>query len=167
MQKTDRLFSQIYSIDQSTGCYMIEVRLTDYADIFNEWDPAPFKRRDIDPDLMIYLEECSAEIPFRQAIEICFVIPAQIQNQQMEAEACSGIANSFIYDIHTLKTALKEVRLNIFRFVLFGFIFLGLADAIAEQPTETMLPSLLVQGIAISGWFFLGEAGTLIFFFAP
>lgn len=43
--KNDKLFSEIYSIDAATDCYMIEIGLDQYAAIFSAWDPAPFKRR--------------------------------------------------------------------------------------------------------------------------
>lgn len=58
----------MYLIDQVSHAYMIEVALDQYTDIFSEWDPAPFKRRDLDSDLKLYLEECSEEIPFKYPI---------------------------------------------------------------------------------------------------
>ena len=63
MNKRDRIFNETYKIDQVTNLHMIEVAIAQYTDIFNEWDPAPFKRRSLDPDLQSYLEEGSDEIP--------------------------------------------------------------------------------------------------------
>lgn len=42
--KKDTLFSEVYALDKSINRYMIEIALDQYEDIFNEWDPAPFKR---------------------------------------------------------------------------------------------------------------------------
>jgi hypothetical protein len=35
---------------------MIEIALDRYEDIFNEWNPPPLKRQEIDADLELYLE---------------------------------------------------------------------------------------------------------------
>ena len=163
-KKANKLFGESYVVDQLTGCYMIEIALTDYADIFNEWDPAPFKRREIDPDLVIYLENCSAEIPSQYPIELCFTVPGQIQNEQAEAASRNGIENSLRYLIYDIKEQHKANRNRILRFILLGLSSLWLAEASGNHPKADVFSSLLVQGIAIGGWFFLGEAGSLLFF---
>jgi hypothetical protein len=73
--KKDTLFSEVYALDKSTNRYMIEIALDRYEDIFNEWDPAPFKRREIDADLELYLEGSAEEIPSRYPIELFFMVP--------------------------------------------------------------------------------------------
>jgi hypothetical protein len=73
--KKDSLFSEVYALDKSTNRYMIEIALDRYEDIFNEWDPAPFKRREIDADLELYLEGSAEEIPSRYPIELFFMVP--------------------------------------------------------------------------------------------
>lgn len=74
MMKQDKLFNAIYAIDTTNNYYMIEVGLDQYANIFSQWDSAPFKRREIDPDLTLYLEGSSDEIPFRYPVELCFMM---------------------------------------------------------------------------------------------
>lgn len=162
--KPDKLFSQIYKTNTLTNCYMIEVGLDQYKDIFSEWDPAPFKRRDIDPDLQLYLEGSSEEIPFRYLVELCFIIPVGIQNDQIEAETRKGLENSFAFKRYLLRKEIAKTNAQILRFVLIGFIFLGIAAFSSERAKDVVLLPTLVEGIFIAGWVFLWEAVSLFFF---
>ena len=164
MGKQDRLFREVYKIDQETNLYMIEVALNQYADIFNEWDSTPFKRRDLDPDLRLYLEESSDEIPFKYPIELYFTIPAGTRDERIEKEAEDGIKNSFISKRYFLGKKMKQTNMQTFRFVLVGFVFLWVAKTFSGWRAEANLQSILLEGLAISGWVFLWEAVSLFFF---
>jgi hypothetical protein len=47
---------------------IISVAIEKCAYIFNELDPAPFRKRDLDHDLRIYLEDSSLDIPLKHKI---------------------------------------------------------------------------------------------------
>ena len=164
MMTDNRLFGEIYKTDQSTGLYMIEVALDQYTDIFNEWDPAPFKRRAIDPDLELYLEGSSEEIPFHYPIELCFTLPKETQNETIEEETRDGLKNSFIFKLYFLRKELRNNNTRMLRFVLLGFGFLWVATMLPRQFSETLVVSLLSEGLFIGGWVFLWEAVSLFFF---
>jgi hypothetical protein len=165
MKRKKSLFSEIYKLDHQTGCYMIEIALDQYADIFNEWDPAPFKRRDIDPDLQLYLEESSNEIPFRRPIELCFTVPEAVLDDKTEQEARDGLKNSFGFKIYFLKKDIQKLNARMLRFVVIGFAFLWIGTIFSlRYKEEQIIPYTLIQGLFISGWVFLWEAVSLIFF---
>ena len=161
MKRSDQLFSEIYKIYQATNLYMVEIALNQYADIFNEWDPTPFKRRDLDPDLLLYLEESSSEIPNKYPIELCFTIPVEIRDKHLEEAAQDGIRNSFLSKRYFLGKKMKKTNTQMFWFVVVGFLFLG----VAKSWEATGNPhSILLEGLAISGWVFLWEAVSLFSF---
>lgn len=162
--KKDKLFGEIYNIDSSTNCYMIEIGLDQYADVFNEWDPAPFKRRGIDPDLELYLEESCDEIPFHYPIELCFTVPVGMRDDLIEEEALKGLKNSFLFKLYLLRKEIKQTNTQMIRFVAIGFVFLWIAAIFSEQASEVMVLSILVEGLFISGWVFLWEAVSLFVF---
>ncbi|WP_088889326.1 hypothetical protein [Leptolyngbya ohadii] len=162
--KPNRLFSENYKIDRSTNLYMIEVGLDQYEDIFNEWDPAPFKRREIDSDLRLYLEESSDEIPFQYSIELCFIIPVSAYDSRIEAEARKGLINSFAFKLHLLRRQIRQTNVQMLRFVVLGFIFLAAAAIFNQKDEETIILSTLTEGVFIAGWVFLWEAVSLFFF---
>lgn len=162
--KPNQLFSEIYQIDKSTNLYMIEIALDQYSDIFNEWDSAPFKRRDIDPDLRLYLEGSSDEIPLRYPIELSFTVPPGTRNEQLEEESRDGLKNCFIFKLYLLRRELKETNTRMVRFVLIGFLLLWVATKFSNQFEGEAFASLLAEGLFIGGWVFIWEAVSLFFF---
>lgn len=162
--RKNRLFDEIYAIDASTNLYMIEIGLDDYGDIFNEWDSAPFKRRDLDPDLKLYLEGSSEEIPFRYSIELSFTIPKGSKNEPIEEELRYSLKNYFIFKLYLLRRELKETNAKMLRFVLIGFLLLWVATKFSEQFEGAPFASILAEGLFIGGWVFIWEAVSLFFF---
>lgn len=160
----DKPFSEIYKIDEATNLYMIEVSLDHYTNIFNKWDSAPFKRREIDPDLELYLEGSSDEIPFRYPIELCFTIPQDKWDEQLEKEARNGLENSFTFKIYLLKRKLKKTNAEMIRDLVLGFIFMWVATVFSKKFEESVLLTLLGEGLFIGGWVFIWEAVSLFFF---
>lgn len=164
MGNNHRFFNTIYSIDKATDAYMIEAALDDYADIFNEWDPAPFKRRELDPDLQIYLEGSSNEIAFRYPIEIAFTLPAHKRNEAIEQEVRVGLRNSFNFKLYLLRKEIRTINLLTLRYVLMGFGTLFAAHWLSTPAEAYAVTVVLTEGLFIGGWVFLWEAVSLFFF---
>lgn len=162
--KQDKQFNKIYFFDQSTNRYMIEIALDQYTDIFNEWDPAPFKRREIDPDLERYLLECSQEIPLRYPVELCFTVPSTIRNVPMEKEITDALSNCFSFKIYFKKKDLKKIKIQILDYLLIGFVFLWIGTVFPGKESELIWITILVEGIFIGGWVLIWQAVSLFFF---
>jgi hypothetical protein len=160
----DKPFNETYQIDTATNLYMVEVSLDNYTDLFNKWDSAPFKRREIDPDLKIFLEGSSDDVPFRYPIELCFTIPPEKWNEQLEQEARKGLENTFTFKIYLLKREIKKTNAQMIRNVLLGFIFLWVATVFSKRFEASVLLTILGEGLFIGGWVFLWEAVSLFFF---
>lgn len=164
MNKPSKLFSQFYSLDKLTNCYMIEIGLDEYTDIFSEWDPAPFKRREIDPDLKLYLEGCSQEIPLNYPIEIYFTIAHQVRNLVTEEEARDGLKNYFSFNIYFIKRDLKKTSIKILNYIFLGFVFLWVGISFSNLNIDNIYLTILFEGIVIWGWVLLWQAASLFFF---
>lgn len=163
-QPPDRFFNTIYTLDQATNAYMIEAALDDYGDIFNEWDPAPFKRRELDPDLQIYLEGSSNEISFRYPVELIFTLPAAKRNETIEQEVRVGLRNSFNFKLYVLRKEIRTINLLTLRYVLMGLGTLWAARLLSVPAEAYAITSVLTEGLFIGGWVFLWEAVSLFFF---
>jgi hypothetical protein len=162
--KRKSVFSEIYALDQSTHRYMIEIALDQYEDIFNEWDPAPFKRREIDADLELYLEGSVEEIPSRYPIELCFTLPQGQRNPALEEETRKGIRRFFGFKIHFLSLELRRVTLRILNYLFFGFLLLWVGNTYPGDDSTQDWAILLAEGIIIGGWVLLWEAVSLFSF---
>ncbi len=164
MKKTEGIFKELYRLDTKTGAYIIEIALDKYSDIFCEWDPAPYKLRDIDPDLELYLEGCSDDIPFRYPLIVSFTIPKGIREEKIERQARKGLRNGFKFKIYFINKDIAQTNARTLLFILVGFAFLWVATIFPKQLTASVFPSILVEGIFIGGWVFLWEAITLLLF---
>ncbi|NJL45571.1 MAG: hypothetical protein HC922_07240 [Leptolyngbyaceae cyanobacterium SM2_3_12] len=160
----ETLFSEVYTLDPSTNRYMIEIALDQYEDIFNEWDPAPFKRREIDSDLKLYLEVSTEEIPFKCPIELFFFLPKGYRNETMEEESRIAFKNYFGFKLNFLKRDLRRVNTRLLRYIFLGFLLLWVGTTYPGHDAETTWSTVVTEGIFIGGWVFLWEAVSLFFF---
>ena len=155
---------QIYRKSEETNHYLIEVALDKYEDIFNEWDPAPFKRRDLHPNLTEFFEECSSEINIRYQVAVVFYLPKAEIDLEKQEQCIRGLRNHFAYSVHTLRKRLKVSRQRAIRNILVGIAFLFVATTAEASYTRTLLSSVLVQGLFIGGWVFVWEGISSVMF---
>jgi hypothetical protein len=155
--------AEIYAINRANNAYIIEAALDHYTDIFSEWDPAPFKRRELDPDLQLYLENSANEIPQQYALEVCFTLPPGARDETMEQEVRAGLRNSVEFKLYLLKRDIRLMNSRTARYVMAGLGTLLLAQ-LAEPFTINIVTVVLTEGLFIGGWVFLWEAVSLFFF---
>ncbi|MGF1519642.1 MAG: hypothetical protein ACFCVB_17825 [Nodosilinea sp.] len=163
MARKEELFNEIYAIDEANNAYMIEAALDHYTDIFSEWDPAPFKRRELDPDLQLYLESSADEVPQKYSIEVCFTLPPGTRDEAMEQEVRAGLRNSVDFRLYLLKREIRLINARTARYVIAGLGTL-LVARLAEPLDINVFTSVLTEGLFIGGWVFLWEAVSLFFF---
>lgn len=156
--------SQIYRKFEDTDRLMIEVALDNYEDIFNEWDPAPFKRRDIDPDLRTFFEECSEEISLKHAIAIVFFLPKGEIDMEKQVKCVEGLHNFFNFNKYLAEKEIVRSRKNAVKHSLIGVSFLAIAVLFEHQFETAVLFDILGQGLFIGGWVFVWEALSAVAF---
>jgi hypothetical protein len=164
MTRKNDFFNEVYSIDKANNAYMIEAALDHYTDIFSEWDPAPFKRRELDPDLQFYLESSADEIPAKHSIEVCFTLPPGTRDHAMEQEVKAGLRNSVDFKLYLFRKEIRLINTRTFRYVIAGLGTLLVARLITEPAEANVFTSVLTEGLFIGGWVFLWEAVSLFFF---
>ncbi len=155
--RTITYLNRMYRKDPRTGAFIIDVKLEKYAYAFNEWDSAYFKRRDLDPDLVHFLNLCSEEIPFRYKIAIEFTV-TEDQNRKMERLLRDSVKNYFANKMEAEKRLVRRINRRILRYVVFGALALLIAAAIEPIVPPNPLGRLLNEGFFIGGWVFFWEA---------
>jgi hypothetical protein len=156
--------SQIYRKFEDTDRLMIEVALDNYEDIFNEWDPTPFKRRDIDPDLRTFFEECSEEISLKHKIAVVFFLPKGESDKEKQLKCVEGLHNFFRFNKYLVEKEMVRSRKNALKHLLIGVIFLAIAVLFEHQFEKAVLFDILGQGLFIGGWVFAWEAVSTVAF---
>lgn len=156
--------TQIYRKYNDTERYMVEIALDSYEEIFNEWDPAPYKRRDVHPALVSFLEECSSEISLRHPLAIIFYLPKHEVDPEKQERCVNGLRNYFAFNIHVLGKQLMWSRKQALRNVAIGAVFLFSAISFEKYFDKTLFWSLFSQGLFIGGWVFVWEALSTVAF---
>jgi hypothetical protein len=80
MKKKKNTLLNYYNINTETSAYMIEISLDDYAELFNGWDASPLRRRDLEPELLDYLEQSGSEIPLINDVELYLYLPEKLRD---------------------------------------------------------------------------------------
>ena len=164
MKKPKINYKKIYRTNPETGAYIIGVSLDKYEDLFNEWDPAPFKRKDMDPDLRQFLSTCETDIPDLEPIELCFELPESGFNQTKEENAMTGLANYFEYEVASIQNELRRINKRTAIHLLIAIALLSLTTILNQDMEAPMLFNIFKEGVTIGAWVFTWEAISTFFF---
>jgi hypothetical protein len=164
MRLREVLTTHIYRKYEDTDRYEIDVAINDYTDIFNEWDPAPFRRRDLHPDLQDFLEECSREITIKHPLAIVFYMPSARHSSEKEEICITGMRTHFAFNAHVLRKERKAMIRGVIRNMLIGLSLLVAAIMFDQLSIQNVLFQVLTQGLFIGGWVFIWEALSTLFF---
>lgn len=164
LRKKKNYLKQIYKMNPETNAFIIEISLDSYNEIFNGWDPSPIKRRDLDPDLVHFMEECDAEIPLNYPLELQFYLPKEQLDEDKENLTRIGIKNNFSFTALFIMKELDLIKKKIVFYILTAFAFLWVGYLSRQQVEANIITSVLTEGLTIGGWVFLWEVFSLFFF---
>ncbi|MCB2292396.1 hypothetical protein LGK95_02435 [Clostridium algoriphilum] len=162
-KKSDYL-QKIYEQNASTGNYVIQVAIDKYTDIFNDWDNAPFRKRDMDPDLAIFLENCFEEIPEKHGVDICFYLPKEGKDVNREESLIAGIKTYYSFYLHQEIKVLKNNYHKIFKYVFASLCLLAVSVFLGANVGDNIILGTIQQGFNIGGWVFLWEVISMVIF---
>jgi hypothetical protein len=160
-------YKQVYDADPKTGEYIIDVKLDRFFDFYHPWDNSKFDRRDMHPELIDYLEDCSKEIPFSEGIAVRF----EIESEEKSAEQEQKLEGSFRYYFRYLIRTYKQQRTREYRHTAFlailALVLLFIANIVDTFLTENAFSLTVIEGIFVGGWVFMWEAVYALGFHRP
>lgn len=135
--------------------HRIELRLRDFAQLFNSMDPTPFHHKDLDPDAEEFIESWALEFP----PDSRFQITVHIQQTPVPVDAnplvTDAIHNFFDYKAELARRELRRLLQQGRISLVIGLAFLALclfaANAIGQIATGTVL-SIGRESLTIGGW---------------
>jgi hypothetical protein len=157
MKRDERTLERIYEKDKQTGAFIISIALDSYVDVFNELDSAPWRRRDLDHDLRVFLEDCSSDIPLKYDVILQFNVELEKQDTIKEERLKMGLKNYFTFARTGLQ---KKIHRSYERSTLYSitaFFLIFASYSLATISTNPLL-SAVFDIISIGGWVFLWEA---------
>lgn len=156
--------STIYPFDKETNTYCVYISLDSYEELFNGWDAAPIKRRDLEPDLLDFLEQVSYDIPLSEKVKIVFQLPEAKKDSEKEQRSKEAIYHNFNLIRHFINKSLMQNNRKIATYLAMGVFFLLLSYSLDLYLHLTFPFSILVDGFFIGGWVMFWEAFSLTFF---
>lgn len=151
-------YKKLYKINPKNGNVVIEVSLDDYLEFFHEWDNAVFKKRDIHPELVDFLDLCSEEIPFSEKLGIQFFITNEERDEAKEDLLRASYMNHYRALHFNEKRVVKRMFSSSGVLLLISFTLLFLYTKLSVAPRETVLASVLLESLLIGGWVLTWEA---------
>jgi hypothetical protein len=160
----EKVLEKIYERDKDTGAFIISVAIEKYVDVFNELDSAPWRRRDLDHDLRLFLEDCSSDIPLRYDIILQFDVSNEQQDLVKEEKIRAGLKTYFSFVQNSLRNKLRNSFQRSALYAVAAFFLLFVSYSLRNEVIDNALLTTLVDGIGIGGWVFLWESiSTLAF----
>ena len=151
-----------YKFDEERNAYLIEVSLDNYDDVYDAWDPAPFKKRFIELDFDDFIVNSSEDIPFKYDINIVLYLPLEKKDENRQKSVVSAFKNYYSYATEKVEIEwLREKKRN-FSYLLMSLFFL-ITGYILQLGNSNAFLEVLKQGVLIGGWVFLWEFITNIF----
>ncbi len=154
----------LYRTNTENNAYLIEVSLDDYSELFNGWDASPVRRKDLEPELLDYLEEAGTEIPIKQSIEMVFYLPKDKRDAEKDERSITTIQNNFKVVNQMIQKKIERNYRRLLVYVTLSLIFLVAAYLLRNVTTLSLLTNIMIEGFFIGGWFLLWEAFSLFFF---
>lgn len=158
-------FSQIqkqYPFDEERNAYLIEVSLDDYDDVYDEWDPAPFKKRFIQKEFDDFIVSSAEDIPQKFNLNIVLYLPETKKDTNKEMTVDAAYRNYYSYEVVKVDKSIAKLRKNSISYFLLSITFLSLGFFF-QYVQESFALGVIKEGNLIGGWVFLWEFFTNIF----
>jgi hypothetical protein len=154
----------MYDYDSERDTYHVDLRVANYADLFNKWDFSPYYEKDLEPELVDYLVGSFQEIPAGSNVVVSFHLPKAVHNPDLEKQFTSSVYYHLSYARSQLEQERRALRRDTTRYAGYGVAFVVLAQFLPNILEGLILVSLVSEGLFIGGWVLLWEAFSHIFF---
>jgi hypothetical protein len=129
----------------------IDVRIGNIEQVFDNRDPAPFRERDLDPDLVEYLRVAGEDLGSHDTFRVVFWLKRPCQPGEIEA----AFRAHFAYELDRLERRRRRQRRTGQISLLLGgtliVALLSLAQLVARVFPGT-IGAALREGLVISSW---------------
>lgn len=133
----------------------IDIRVRTSGQLFDVRDPAPFRERDLDDELVEYLVSSASELSAKTPLTITIHIGEEVTPSLPPQEIQHAISTYFEYEADLKRMQLRRLFKTGQIFFVIGFVslfaFLGLAGLTRRLESEH-LRDLLREGLVICGW---------------
>jgi hypothetical protein len=160
--KLPKYYQEVYRIDNDQKSYIIDVSLDSYDDVYDEWDPSPFKKRDIEDEFDDFIRDSSSDIPLKYGLVIELYLPSNVNDPKKERILKEAYDNFYRFQYNRAKKLQQEIIQKVMNNLILAIMFLFFGYFSYPQG-ENIVLLIIKEGIFIGGWVFLWEVFTLLF----
>lgn len=164
MAKKKTYLNQIYKYDETEKCYVIQVSLETYQELFNGWDASPTRKKDLDSELLDFIETAGYDIPMKAQVKLSFGLPEEEKDEKLEVSSKTAIYNNFKMIIHFINKTLRVNNRKIMTYLTIALFFITLAYFLITFIHDNLVFKIAREGMFIGGWFLMWESFSLFFF---
>jgi hypothetical protein len=150
-----RYFQKLYVYDDKSESYLIQVSLDDYNDVYNDWDPSPFKKRDIEKEFNDFIEESSKDIPLKHNVTIVLFLLVNKKDSAKEAAIVSAYRNFYNYAVEKQRREIISLHKKNIYYLVASLLFLSIGYFF--KGGQSVLIQVIHEGIFVGGWVFYGN----------
>lgn len=135
------------------GIHCVDVKINTIEQLFDNRDPAPFRERDLDPDLMEYLIAASEDLHPLGPFKIVFFIARTCTPE----EVTSGVRNHLEYELERIDRGRRRYRRDGQVALAIGVVLLVALLSASSLLTgyESRAIAAVREGLAILSWVLL------------
>ena len=136
--------------------YLVEIKLNEIRQLFNSFDPAPFREKDLESDAEVYIVDSVQELHLKTPIKLILHLPESACSDEAISSVPVAIHNYFSYraDITAkeLRYTLHQGRLSLMIGLVFLFLCIAAQQFLASFDKTGLMWSIVQEGFLISGW---------------
>lgn len=151
-----------YNYDKESNAYIIPIALDDYNDVFDDWDPSPFKLRDIEDEFLDFLFDSVEDIPQKESLVFEFSIPSHLKDETKEKQLICALQYQFEYMLSRNLKKRRHENLEALKYFVLGIMFFLIAY-LKLIDTDIMIFRILEDGLFVGGWVFMWETFSNLF----
>jgi hypothetical protein len=151
-----------YRFEEETNAYLIELSLDDYEEVYDQWDPAPFKKRFIEEEFNEFIISSAEDISYKYNLIIVLHLPESEKDPRKEKSVISAYENFYLYAAAKEKRNWLRLRKKTLLYFVLSLLLLGIGYFYLDE-TDQIILNVIREGIFIGGWVFLWESITNIF----
>ena len=137
-------------------CEIIEVRISELRQLFNEIDPSPFNDRDLDPKAEAFIVDWASGLPRRARLALRVQLHRAAGPHEEAAVLRDAIHEFFARRTIEARRRLRELfhrgRLSLLIAVAFLALALMVGGRVASYFPDSRLALLVREGVLIVGW---------------
>lgn len=140
----------------AAGIEWLDLHIASQRQLFNSMDPAPFRERDLDPEVSLYIREWAEELSLTAPLGIKVTLTTEPVSSADETALRAALHDNFARSAaehrRNLKQLFRDGRISLV--IGLGFLALAIliAEAVASRMPDGPYATLIEESVVIGGW---------------